>query len=42
VGLIQFIEEHFSIKIPDSDIGAELFASPASVIDYVERRLASS
>ncbi|MEO6395573.1 MAG: acyl carrier protein [Devosia sp.] len=39
VGLIQFLEEQFSIKIPDSDISADLFASPASVIAYVERRL---
>jgi acyl carrier protein len=39
VGLIQFLEERFAIKIPDSDIGAELFASPASLIAYVERRL---
>lgn len=39
VGLIQFLEEHFSIKIPDSDIGADLFTSPATLISYVERRL---
>ena len=39
VGLIQFLEERFAIKIPDSDIGAELFASPASLIAYVEQRL---
>jgi acyl carrier protein len=39
VGLIQFMEEHFAIKIPDSDIGAELFATPATLIAYVERRL---
>ncbi len=39
VGLIQFLEEHFSIKIPDSDIGADLFTSPATLIDYVEKRL---
>ena len=41
VGLIQFIEDKFKIRIPDSDIGAELFASPASLITYVERRLGS-
>ena len=40
VGLIQFIEEHFSIRIPDADISSELFASPATLIAYVERRLA--
>lgn len=39
VGLIQFIEEHFSITIPDADVGAELFASPGSLVDYVEGRL---
>jgi acyl carrier protein len=39
VGLIQFIEEKFSIQIPDSDIGAELFETPASIADYVERRM---
>ena len=39
VGLIQFMEEHFAIKIPDSDIGAELFATPATLIAYVEGRL---
>ena len=39
VSLIQFMEEHFSIKIPDSDIGADLFTSPATLIAYVEKRL---
>lgn len=39
VGLIQFLEDHFSIKIPDSDIGAELFTSPASLIAYVEEKV---
>ena len=39
VSLIQFMEEHFSIKIPDSDIDADLFTSPATLIAYVERRL---
>lgn len=39
VGLIQFLEERFAIRIPDSDIGAELFTSPASVIAYVEQRV---
>lgn len=39
VGLIQFLEEKFSVSIPDSDIGADLFASPATLIAYVERRL---
>ncbi|MEP7240712.1 MAG: phosphopantetheine-binding protein [Devosia sp.] len=39
VGLIQFLEEHFAIRIPDADIGADLFTSPATIIAYVERRL---
>ncbi|MEQ1768371.1 MAG: acyl carrier protein [Devosia sp.] len=39
VGLIQFLEENFAIKIPDSDIGAELFATPATLIAYVESKL---
>lgn len=39
VGLIQFLEERFSIKIPDNEIGADLFASPASLISYVEQKL---
>jgi acyl carrier protein len=39
VGLIQFLEERFSIKIPENDIGAELFASPATLISYVEQKL---
>lgn len=42
VGLIQFLEDHFSIKIPDSDIGADLFTSPATLIAYIERRLGTS
>jgi len=39
VGLIQFLEERFAIRIPDSDIGADLFTSPATLIAYVEGRL---
>jgi acyl carrier protein len=39
VGLIQFLEEKFALKIADSDMGPELFESPASLIAYVERRL---
>lgn len=42
VGLIQFLEEHFKIRIPDSDIGADLFTSPATLIAYVEQRLGRS
>lgn len=39
VRLVQFIEEHFKISIPDADMGAELFESPASVSAYVARRV---
>ena len=39
VGLLQFLEERFSLSVPDSDIGADLFSSPASLSAYVERRL---
>ena len=42
VGLIQFLEERFSIHIPDSDIGADLFESPATLVSYVEKRLGAS
>jgi D-alanine--poly(phosphoribitol) ligase subunit 2 len=42
VGLIQFLEERFSIRIPDSDIGADLFESPATLVSYVEKRLGAS
>jgi acyl carrier protein len=42
VGLIQFLEERFSIRIPDSDIGSDLFESPASLIAYVEKRLGAT
>lgn len=41
VGLIQFIEERFGIRIPDSDIGSDLFTTPASLVAYVEARTAA-
>jgi acyl carrier protein len=40
VRLVQFLEERFKISIPDADMGAELFESPASVSAYVARRIA--
>ena len=40
VRLVQFLEEKFGISIPDADMGAELFESPASVSAYVARRVA--
>lgn len=42
VGLLQFLEERFSLSVPDSDIGADLFTSPASLAAYVERRLGTA
>jgi acyl carrier protein len=41
VRLVQFLEAQFGISIPDADMGAELFESPATVSAYVERRLAA-
>ena len=41
VRLVQFLESQFGISIPDGDMGAELFESPATVTAYVERRLAA-
>ena len=38
VRLVQFLEERFKISIPDADMGAELFESPATVAAYVARR----
>jgi acyl carrier protein len=35
VRLVQFLEERFAIKIPDGDLGPELFESPASLAAYV-------
>jgi acyl carrier protein len=37
VRLVQFLEERFSLKIPDADLGPELFESPAAVAAYVEK-----
>jgi len=39
VRLVQFLEERFAIKIPDGDLGPDLFESPASVAAYVARRI---
>lgn len=41
VRLVQFLEERFGISIPEGDMGAELFESPATVSAYVERRVAA-
>jgi acyl carrier protein len=39
VRLVQFLEEQFQIRIPDDDLGADLFASPATLSAYVAKRL---
>jgi acyl carrier protein len=39
VGLIQFIEARFGLQIPDADLTPELFETPASVAEYVARRV---
>jgi acyl carrier protein len=40
VKLVQFIEEQFKISIPDTEIRAELFESPANIAAYVSQRAA--
>ena len=40
VRLVQFLEERFKLSIPDADMGAELFESPATVAAYVQHRVA--
>jgi acyl carrier protein len=40
VGLVQFLESEFGLEIPDHDLVPELFEAPASIADYVARRLA--
>jgi acyl carrier protein len=38
VQLVQFLEARFGIRIPDEDVGPELFETPASVAAYVAAR----
>ena len=38
VQLIQFVEQEFKIRIPDSDIGPAIFASATAISSYVEQR----
>jgi acyl carrier protein len=38
--LVQFLEERFTISIPDTEIRADLFESPANIAAYVSRRAA--
>jgi acyl carrier protein len=41
VQLIQFVEQEFDIRIPDSDIGPQIFASASAISAYVEQRRAA-
>ncbi|MFJ9368830.1 acyl carrier protein [Nocardia sp. NPDC101769] len=38
VKLVHFLEERFKISIPDTEIRAELFESPANIAAYVSQR----
>lgn len=38
VQLIQFVEQEFDIRIPDSDIGPHIFASATALTSYVEQK----
>jgi acyl carrier protein len=38
VQLILFVEEKFGIRIPDNEIGPDLFASASTISDYIDAR----
>ncbi|MCX0274001.1 acyl carrier protein [Nocardia zapadnayensis] len=40
VRLVQFLEKTFEISIPETEIQAELFESPAQIAAYVSQRAA--
>jgi acyl carrier protein len=40
VKLLHFVEERFKISIPDTEIRADLFESPANLAAYVSKRAA--
>lgn len=40
VRLVQFLEKEFQISIPETEIQAELFESPAKIAAYVSQRAA--
>jgi acyl carrier protein len=40
VRLVQFLEKEFEISIPETEIQAELFESPAKIAAYVSQRAA--
>lgn len=39
VKLIQFVEQHFGISIPDADVTPDTFASPGVLAAYVAQRV---
>ena len=42
VQLLHFVEQEFNIRVPDKDIGPEIFSTAASLCEYVERRRATA
>jgi D-alanine--poly(phosphoribitol) ligase subunit 2 len=42
VQLLHFVEQEFGIRIPDGDIGPEIFSTAATLGDYVEKRRAAA
>lgn len=42
VNLITALEEHFGFTVHDDEIGAETFATLASLTDFVEHKLSDS
>jgi len=42
VQLLHFVEQEFGIRIPDSDIGPEIFSTAASLSAYVDGRRAAA
>jgi acyl carrier protein len=42
VQLLHFVEEEFGIRIPDGDIGPDIFATAAALSNYVEKRRAAA
>jgi acyl carrier protein len=38
VQLLQFVEQEFGIRIADGDVGPEIFASAATLSDYIEQQ----
>jgi len=38
VGLIEFLEENFSLQISDAELGPDLFETPATIARFVEQK----